>query len=118
MQMPAGQEAFLSAPVVDLFLGLQQFALMQCMQPFFSKRVVEDATGVGVTSSSALHKAGDVEQRASVLRRLCDNVRALPQPQQDVLHAITLVFDPLLRKHECPTAQFVRAWLCTLLCRV
>eukprot|EP00892_Ulva_mutabilis_P007451 jgi/Ulvmu1/5078/UM021_0095.1 len=115
---PPGQDAFLHASVAELFLGLQQFSLMPCMQPLLSSRVVKDVTRRSVHRGSGSFPFADVEAKAHLFVTICENIRAFPQPEQDVLHAFVLVFGPLLRRHACRPAKIVQAWLGTLLCRV
>ena len=118
MQILPGTDAFLQTAAADLFLVLQKFMLLPCMAPYFSRDLVEGVTGMQQKMDGAQNEVTEVTHKAQLFQSLCDNLQALPQPQQDVLHAIMLVFGPVLCTHHCGPAKLVQAWLCTLLCRV
>lgn len=117
MQMLPDQTAFLRATVINLFLALQRFVLIPCLAPYLSRNLVEAVTGMQPQACTTPAAAMDIKYKADVFQSLCDNIQALPQPQQDVLHAIMLVFGPVLHGHQCAPANLVKAWLCTMLCR-
>lgn len=117
VQILPHQKTFLHTTVVNLFLALQRFVLIPCLAPYLSRNLVEAVTGMQLQPCTTPAAAMDITHKAGVFQSLCDNVQALPQPQQDVLHAIMLVFGPVLHKHHCAPANLIKAWLCTLLCR-
>lgn len=116
--MPDGQDSFRSARVADLFAGLQQFMMTPCMQACLSARLVQDVTGEPLHGLTVPSQVMGIQFRAHIFTVVCEKIGALPQPQQDILHAVKLVFGPLLFMHECMSATLMKAWLCTLVCHI